>query len=145
MMDEVLRGGARPPIHLLASESDMVGNLALQVEHSQPVVAALLLEELDRAELHDSDSLPDGVVTLGSEVDFLDEQTHRLTTVRLVMPAAANIALGQISILTPMGVGLYGLSVGQSIDWPDRNGRERRIRILGVRPPGSPHRTERAG
>ena len=144
-MDEVLRGGARPPIHLLASESDMVGNLALQVEHSQPVVAALLLEELDRAELHDSDSLPDGVVTLGSEVDFLDEQTHRLTTVRLVMPAAANIALGQISILTPMGVGLYGLSVGQSIDWPDRNGRERRIRILGVRPPGSPHRTERAG
>jgi regulator of nucleoside diphosphate kinase len=144
-MHEAFRGGERPPIHLLASESDMVGNLALQVEHSQPVVAALLLEELDRAELHDSDSLPDGVVTLGSEVDFLDEQTHRLTTVRLVMPAAANIALGQISILTPMGVGLYGLSVGQSIDWPDRNGRERRIRILGVRPPGSPHRTERAG
>ena len=61
-MDEVLRGGARPPIHLLASESDMVGNLALQAEHSQPVVAALLLEELDRAELHDSDTLPVGVV-----------------------------------------------------------------------------------
>jgi len=144
-MHEVFRGGERPPIHLLASESDMVGNLALQAEHSQPVVAALLLEELDRAELHDADSLPDGVVTLGSEVDFLDEETHRLTTVRLVMPAAANIALGQISILTPMGVGLYGLSAGQSIDWPDRNGRTRRIRILGVRPPGTPQRTGRAG
>jgi regulator of nucleoside diphosphate kinase len=144
-MHEVLRGGERPPIHLLASESDMVGNLALQAEHSQPVVAALLLEELDRAELHDADTLPDGVVTLGSEVDFLDEETHRLTTVRLVMPAAANIALGQISILTPVGVGLYGLSAGPSIVWPDRNGRERRLRIIGVRPPGAPQRTGRAG
>ena len=134
-MDEVLRGGARPPIHLLASESDMVGNLALQAEHSQPVVAALLLVELDRAELHDSDTLPPGVVTLGSEVDFLDEETHRLTTVRLVMPAAANIALGQISILTPMGAALYGLTAGQSIDWPDLDGKSRRIEILRVRQP----------
>ena len=134
-MNEVPRGGARPPIHLLASESDMVGNLALQIEDRQPVVAAMLFDEIDRAELHDPDTLPPGVITLGSEVDFLDEKSHRLTTVRLVMPAAANIALGNISILTPMGAGLYGLSTGQSIDWPDRDGRERRIRILAVRPP----------
>ena len=134
-MDEVLRGGARPPIHLLATESDMVGNLAMQVEHRNPVVAAMLFDEIERAEIHGPDTLPPGVIVLGSEVDFLDEKTHRLTTVRLVMPAAANIALGQISILTPMGAGLYGLSAGQTIDWPDRDGRERRIRILAVRPP----------
>ena len=72
------------------------------------------------------------LVTLGSEVDFLDEETHRLTTVRLVMPAAANIALGQISILTPMGAALYGLTPEQSIDWPDRAGNKRRIRIIRV-------------
>ena len=137
-MDEVLRGGARPPIHLLASESDMVGNLALQAEHRNPVVAAMLFDEIERAEIHEPDTLPPGVIVLGSEVDFLDEKTHRLTTVRLVMPAAANIALGQISILTPMGAGLYGLSAGQSIDLPDRDGRERRIRILAVRPPEAP-------
>ena len=134
-MDEVLTGGARPPLHMLASESDIVGNLALQAEHRQPVVAALLLTEIERAEVHSADTLPDGVVTIGSEVDFLDERTHQLRTVRLVLPAAANIALGQISILTPMGAGLYGLSAGQAIDWPDLNGQERRIRIMAVRPP----------
>ena len=136
-MDEVLTGGARPPIHLLASESDIVSNIALQAEHRQPVVAAMLLQEIERAEVHSFDTLPEGVVTLGSEVDFLDEKNHQLRTVRLVLPAAANIALGQISILTPMGAGLYGLSAGQTIFWPDLNGVERRIRILAVRPPES--------
>ena len=134
-MDVVQPGGTRPPIHLLASESDIVGNLALQAEHCQPVVAAMLLTEIERAEVHNRDTLPDGVVTLGAEVDFLDEKSHRLRTVRLVLPAAANIALGQISILTPVGAALYGLSTGQSIYWPDLEGRERRIRILAVRQP----------
>jgi hypothetical protein len=41
-----LNGAERPPIHLLASESDLVGGLALRSEHRQPVVAAMLLEEI---------------------------------------------------------------------------------------------------
>jgi regulator of nucleoside diphosphate kinase len=138
-MDELIGGGHRPPIHLLDSESDLVGSLALQAEHNQPVVAAMLLAEIERAELHDAKSLPDNVVTLGSEVDFIDEKTHQLRTVRLVMPAEANIALGQISILTPVGAGLYGLMAGQSIDWPDLEGRDRRIKILAVKQPERPN------
>ena len=136
-MDVVQPGGARPPIHLLASESDIVGNIALQAEHRQPVIAAMLLTEIERAEMHSAATLPDGVVTLGSEVDFLDEKSRQLRTVRLVLPGEANIALGQISILTPMGAALYGLSAGQSIFWPDLEGQKRRIRIFAVRRPGS--------
>lgn len=135
-MDVVQPGGTQPPIHLLASESDIVGNLALQAEHRQPVVAAMLLAEIERAQFHDLDTLPDSVVTLGSEIDFLDEKNHELRTARLVLPAAANIALGQISILTPIGAALYGLSAGNSIYWPDLEGCERRIRIFAVRQPG---------
>ena len=135
-MDDVFGGGPRPPIHLLASESDMIASLALQAEHLQPVVAAMLLSEIERAELHDPASLPDNVVILGSEVDFLDEKSHQLRTVRLVLPGEANIAIGQISILTPVGAGLYGLMAGQTIDWPDLDGRDRRLRILAVRQPG---------
>ena len=132
-MDVVQPGGARPPIHLLASESDIIGNLALQAEHRQPVIAAMLLTEIERAEIHSAGTLPDGVVTLGAEVDFLDERSHQLRTVRLVLPGEANIALGRISILTPMGAALYGLSAGQSIFWPDLEGQDRRIRIVAVR------------
>jgi regulator of nucleoside diphosphate kinase len=128
-------GDARPPVHLLATESDMVANLALQTEHRHPVVAAMLLEEIERAELHDSDTLPKTAVTIGSQVDFVDEKTSQLRSVELVLPAKANIAEGRISILTPMGAALYGLAAGQSIDWPDLGGHERRIRILRVRQP----------
>ena len=125
----------RPPIHLLARESDLIGAIALQAEHRIPVVAAMLLAEIERAELHDGESLPPDVVTLGAEVEYLDEGTGTPRTVRLVMPAEADIGAGRISILTPMGAGLIGLSAGQGIDWPDLEGRERRIRILAVRQP----------
>ena len=126
---------ARPPLHLLASESDMVATLALQVEHRQPVVAAMLLEEIERAELHETETLPETAITIGSQIDFVDERTSQLRCVELVLPATANIAEGRISILTPMGAALYGLTAGQSIDWPDLDGNERRIRILRVRQP----------
>ena len=128
-------GEMRPPIHLLAAESDLVASLALQAEHRSPVVAAMLLEEIERAELHEPDTLPAEAVTLGSHVDFIDEKTGQLRSVELVLPATANIALGKISILTPMGAALYGLMAGQSIDWPDLDGHSRRIRILRERQP----------
>ena len=136
MLDDVFTGGGtRPPIHLTESESDIVGNLALRAEHHHPVVAAMLLAEIERAEIHGDGNLPPGVVRLGAEVDFVDEKSCQLRTVKLVLPAEANISLGRISILTPMGAALYGLSTGQSIDWPDLSGQPRRIRILGVREP----------
>lgn len=128
-------GHARPPLHMLAAESDIVASLALQTEHRQPVIAAMLLEEIERAELHEPATLPQTAVTLGSEVDFVDERNGLMRKVELVLPARANFAEGRISILTPMGAALYGLSAGESIDWPDLDGEERRIRILRVRQP----------
>ncbi len=128
-------GEIRPPIHLLAAESDMVAGLALQAEHRFPVVAAMLLEEIERAELHEPDTLPEAAVTLGSEIDFVDENSHQLRKVQLVLPADANIALGKISILTPMGAALYGLLAGSSITWPTLDGEERCLSILSVSPP----------
>ena len=125
-------GEERPQIHLLASESDLVAGLALQVEHRQPAVAAMLLDEIERAQLHDVETLPEDAVRLGSDVDFVDEKTSQLRKVRLVVPALANIAEGRISILTPMGAALYGVRTGDSIDWPDLDGRSRRIRIVRV-------------
>lgn len=123
---------SRPQIHLLASESDLVADLALRAEHQQPAVAAMLLGEIDRAELYEPETLPEDAVRLGSDVDFVDEKTCQLRKVRLVLPALANIAEGRISILTPMGAALYGLRTGDSIDWPDLDGKSRRIRIVRV-------------
>ena len=129
------RGVARPPVHLIDSECDMLVDLALQVEGHSPAVAAMLLGEIERAETHSADALPVGTVTLGSEVDFLDESTHRVRTVTLVLPGQADIQAGRVSVLTPVGAGLIGLGEGQAIDWPDRDGTTRRLRIMAVRRP----------
>lgn len=125
-------GELRPPVHLLSSESDMVADLAVQSEHRSPVVAAMLLNEIYRAELHERDSLPPDAVTIGAKVSFVDERTGRLNKVELVLPAHANIAEGRISILTPMGAALFGLRTGNLIDWPDIHGTPRRLRIVKV-------------
>lgn len=125
-------GQERPPIHLLASESDIVAALALQSERRQPVVAAMLLEEIERAELHDPETMPPGHARLESYVTFVDDKTAQVRELQLVLPADANIAEGRISILTPMGAALYGLAGGACISWPDLDGNERPIRIMRV-------------
>lgn len=125
-------GRERPPIHLLAAESDLVASLALRTEHRQPVVAAMLLEEIERAELHDRETMPPGHARLNSKIAFVDESSHQLREVELVMPADANIAHGRVSILTPIGAALYGLAKGHSIEWPDLRGRSRPLRVVRV-------------
>ena len=125
-------GEARPPIHLLATESDLIGDLALSAEHRHPVVAAMLLEEIERAELHQPDDMPDGSIRLDSYVTFVDERSKKVRNVQLVLPIDANIANGKISILTPIGAALYGLAAGDCISWPDLDGNERLIRIMAV-------------
>ena len=126
---------ARPQIHLLASESDLIADLALSAEHRHPVVAAMLLEEIERAELHQADDMPDGHIRLNSRVTFTDERSRQVRDVQLVLPIDANIAEGRISILTPIGAALYGLADGACISWPDLDGNERLIRIMRVEHP----------
>ena len=130
-------GPERPPIHVLAQESDLVASLALTVEHRQPVVAAMLLEEIERAELHEPNTIPADAVRIGSAISFIDERTGHMRNVQLVMPVDADIEQGRISILTPVGAALYGLRAGDAIDWPDLDGKERRITIVGVTQPAT--------
>jgi regulator of nucleoside diphosphate kinase len=130
-------GGERPPIHVLADESDLIANLALTVEHRQPVVAAMLLEEIERAELHGLQTLPADAVRLGCWVSFMDQRSGNKRSVQLVLPVDANIAEGRISILTPVGAALYGLRTGDEIDWPDIDGNARRITIMDVMQPAT--------
>jgi regulator of nucleoside diphosphate kinase len=126
---------ARPPIHVLASESDIIAGIALSAEDRHPVVAAMLLEEIERADLHQPETLPAGAVRLGSEITFVEERTRQVRKVQLVLPGQADINEGRISILTPIGAALYGLKAGDAIEWPDIEGNERRIRIEGVTQP----------
>lgn len=124
----------RPKIILRKSDAERLTTLALSAEDRVPDVARLLLEELERAEVRDDAKAPAGVVCMNSTVRFVDEAHGEVRTVQLVYPHEADISTNRISVLTPVGAGLIGLSPGQSILWPDRQGRRRELRILEVRP-----------
>jgi regulator of nucleoside diphosphate kinase len=76
-------------------------------------------------------AVPANVVQMGSTVEFATEEgvTRRIT---LVFPGQADITAARISVVTPIGAALIGLSEGQSIAWSTRDGRERRLTVLAV-------------
>lgn len=125
----------RPPIHLIDVEYDIIADLALGLERRSPALAKMLLNEIDRAEIHASDALPAEVVTIGAEVEVQDELHGTTRRLRLVMPGEADVDAGRLSILTPMGAGLIGLRKGQSIEWPYPSGETRMLKILKVARP----------
>jgi len=114
-------------------EADTLTDLALSAKARIPEVSRQLLDEIARATIHDAARLPPDVVTMHSTVEFVDEASGTGRTVELVYPRDADIATGRVSILTPVGAGLIGLRAGQSILWPDRDGRERKLTIVNVR------------
>jgi len=123
---------ARPAITMSREDSETLSKLALGAEAHIPHVAAMLLEEIERADICDGAALSGDVVTMGATVTFADDGSKTERSVRLVYPGEADIAAGRISILTPVGAGLIGLREGQSILWPDRSGTARRLRIIKV-------------
>ena len=102
------------------------------MEAKAPFAAGLLLDEIDRAEIRADHLVADSVIGMQSVVEFVDSAHDLRQTVTLVYPTEADITEGRISILTPVGAGLIGLAAGQSINWPDRDGRERVLQILSV-------------
>jgi regulator of nucleoside diphosphate kinase len=125
----------RPAIRMIDSEADRLTELALLQQHELNRIYEMLLGEIDRAKIVSAAAMPGDVVTMGSEVTFRDEKTGIERTVELVYPGEADIDAGRVSILTPMGAGLIGLSAGQSILWPDRGGAEHRLTIVAVKRP----------
>lgn len=123
---------AAPVPRLIASECTYLEMLALSHEHQFPQASALLLAELERAVLYEAEDLPPSTVTMNADVEFVDESSGVRRSVRLVCPSEADVGRGLISILTPVGAGLIGLTAGDRIAWPDRQGRVRMLRILTV-------------
>jgi len=69
---------------------------------------------------------------MGSLVRYRDDFTRRIREVRVVYPRDADPAAGRISVLTPVGAALIGLSAGQSMGWRDRRGYVKTLTVLEV-------------
>lgn len=126
-----------PKIHLDKTLVGRLEALASAMMRRSPEVGERLMDEIARAQLVAPDKLRDDVVTIGSEVSYRDLSTARLQTVFVVYPEAADIDQHRISVLTPVGVALLGLSPGATISWTTRDDESRQLEVVTVKPPAA--------
>jgi regulator of nucleoside diphosphate kinase len=121
----------RPPIVITRPDFERLSNLAGSWQVAGPV-GDYLLDELERARIVEPEDVAPTVVTMQSRFIFRDAATGDVRTATLVYPDGENIAEGCISILTPVGAALLGLSDGQSIDFETRSGERRVLTLVRV-------------
>ncbi len=91
-----------------------------------------LRAELERANILDTDGMPADVIMMNSRARFREEPSGREYELTLAWPHEANAADGKVSIFSPAGSALLGLSVGQRIDWQTPEGHAIQLRVLAV-------------
>lgn len=121
----------RPPIVISDVDKSQLSKIARSAANRLPDIADELMIELDRAEVCDSGHVPFGVVRMHSVVRFVTDRGSE-HSVMLVYPEDADIVRDRLSILSPIGTALIGLSEGQVMHWTDRNGQSRWLRVIEV-------------
>ena len=124
----------KPEIIVSDVEIDNLLGIANAALKRTPEVAEDLIVEIERAKIVADSEVPKTVVRMGSEVEFETDDGRR-RRVTLVYPAQADIGCGRISVLTPIGTALIGLSAGQSMRWLTRDRREQVLTVLAVSQP----------
>lgn len=121
----------KPGISISESDHARLTALAQSIAGHDDLTADDLFGELERAKILADEMISKDVVQMGSRVRF-DDERGIARTVTLVFPRDADIAEGRLSILTPVGTALIGLSAGQSILWTARDGQQHRLTVLQV-------------
>jgi regulator of nucleoside diphosphate kinase len=91
-----------------------------------------LQRELKRAVIVSPDAVPPDVATMNSQVRYTDETEGVTRTVSLVYPPASRGGRSMVSVLSPVGAALLGLSVGQAIEWLFPDGSRHWLRLDAV-------------
>lgn len=130
-MTELAPTGGKPRIVVSDIDYKRLTDLAAAAHGRFRDVAEELLAEMDRAQVVSAAAVPANAVRMGSTVTFQSD-TGQQRRVTLVFPAEADIAENKISVLTPIGAALIGLSTGQSITWIARDGRQHELTVLSV-------------
>jgi len=125
--------GPKPRITLSRTDHDRLLGLAEAMEARNPTFSETMIAELERANVVEDKALPAKVIRMGSTLSYTadDGEPQKVT---LVFPVEADIEKGKISVTTPVGTALIGLSAGQSIDWTDRGGKSHRLKVIAVHP-----------
>lgn len=95
-------------------------------------VGTFLLDELARAQVVSDDDVSPHVVLMNTKVRFRDNETGREMVATLMYPKDAAGQENAISVLTPVGAALLGMSAGQTISYETIDGRTKTLAVLEV-------------
>ncbi|HRH90082.1 MAG TPA: GreA/GreB family elongation factor [Rubrivivax sp.] len=87
---------------------------------------------LDACAILPSRQIPPDVVTMYSQLMLRDLQTGQRRELTLCYPADAQPAAGRVSVLSPVGASLLGLTVGSVAHWSTPAGEERQAQIVAL-------------
>ena len=126
-----------PKIVISDAEITHIEALAEGAMQRNPALADRLLEEIGRARIVKANKMPADVISIGSTVTYRDEATLQIKTVTLVYPENADIMRQQVSVMTPIGVALLGLSEGAAFYWDTRDDQRRLLTVINVSQPAA--------
>ena len=133
MTGHIVLGGSP---HLMIPDTDILNLRRVASGHAQidaKVTAPdLLAAELGRAEVVSPEALPWNVVTMHSRAEYRDDVTDEVGRLTLVYPDEEQWDETCVSVLSPLGAAVLGLSEGQSIRWRTPSGGIRGVTILHV-------------
>lgn len=87
-------------------------------------------EELKQAKIVDEENMPHDIIRFNSSVTVSTDKGWQ-RSLQIVIPANRDIKQNKISLLSPMGIALFGYSTDDIIEWDLPNGKQK-IRIVAV-------------
>ena len=130
-MNKVSVSQSRPAIVLTRADHDRLSGL-IAVALTQSPTIEFLRQEIERADIVAEEATA-SVVSLGSRVKFIDHDSHTVSEGVLIPPSELKTPL-TISVLAPLGSALLGLGPGQTIDWTDDAGLNRKLTVVAITP-----------
>lgn len=112
-----------PPIVLTRSTHDRLALLiSLLRGRGDDDLLEFIDQELARADLVDDEDLGSRIAALGSRIEYLDNMSGQKIAATLVYPTSEDIMTTGLSVFTPQGACILGLSEGQSMQYWTANG-----------------------
>lgn len=119
----------KPSIYVTVADLEQLTEIA---EAARSPGALLLARELERAVVIEDGKAPHAFVRLDTRVEYRDLLTGRTRTVTVVRPGGQDMDHDRVSVLTPVGAALFGLSAGDTFSFSTDDGRPRVLEVLNV-------------
>ena len=113
-------------------DSDRLSALAESQYSKRAEISEALLQELARAQLVEPREVPPQVVTMNSRVQVREADSQTTREYSLVYPGNEDISRGNLSIMTPVGTALLGMSEGETLSWTTRSGQAKKLTVVKI-------------